>query len=154
HSREPPGATGSYGDYRDGSGRIRPPPGDVSAYGEGHGSRANHAGTADLGRAARTDRRFLRSDRFPGEEPGTGSRRGQTALARTGPDAPSAQISRPSRTQPASRCQERKRMSTDLQTLTHQFQFNNGIYARTVAGIPPEQWLIQPSEESNHLLWV
>ena len=45
-------------------------------------------------------------------------------------------------------------MSTDLQTLTHQFQFNNGIYARTVAGIPPEQWLIQPSEESNHLLWV
>jgi hypothetical protein len=45
-------------------------------------------------------------------------------------------------------------MSTDLQTLRNQFQFNNGIYERTVQGIPPEQWLIQPSQESNHLLWV
>ena len=45
-------------------------------------------------------------------------------------------------------------MSTDLQTLTNQFKFNNGIYERTVRGIPAEQWLIQPSEGSNHLLWV
>ena len=45
-------------------------------------------------------------------------------------------------------------MSTDLQTLRNQFNFNNGIYERTVQGIPPEQWLIQPSQESNHLLWV
>jgi DinB family protein len=45
-------------------------------------------------------------------------------------------------------------MSTDLQTVANQFKFNNGIYERTVQGIPPEQWLIQPSEHSNHLLWV
>lgn len=45
-------------------------------------------------------------------------------------------------------------MSTDLQILTNQFKFNNGIYERTVQGIPLEQWLIQPSPESNHLLWV
>ena len=45
-------------------------------------------------------------------------------------------------------------MSTDLQTLTNQFKFNNGIYGRTTQGIPPEQWLIQPCQESNHLLWV
>jgi hypothetical protein len=47
-----------------------------------------------------------------------------------------------------------RRMSSDLQTLANQFKFNNGIYERTVRGIPPEQWLIQPSPESNHLLWV
>jgi hypothetical protein len=45
-------------------------------------------------------------------------------------------------------------MSTDLQTLANQFKFNNGIYESTVHGIPSEQWLIQPSEHSNHLLWV
>jgi hypothetical protein len=45
-------------------------------------------------------------------------------------------------------------MSTDLQTLTNQFKFNDGIYERTTRGIPPEQWLIQPGQESNHLLWV
>lgn len=45
-------------------------------------------------------------------------------------------------------------MSTDLQTLANQFKFNNGIYEKTVGGIPPEQWLIQPTQESNHLLWV
>jgi len=45
-------------------------------------------------------------------------------------------------------------MSTDLPTLINQFQFNNRIYERTVEGIPPEQWLIQASRESNHLLWV
>jgi hypothetical protein len=45
-------------------------------------------------------------------------------------------------------------MSTDLHTLINQFQFNNRTYERTIEGIPPEQWLIQPSQESNHLLWV
>ena len=45
-------------------------------------------------------------------------------------------------------------MSTDLQTVTNQFKFNNRIYERTIQGIPAEEWLIQPSQESNHLLWV
>lgn len=45
-------------------------------------------------------------------------------------------------------------MSTDLQTLANQFKFNNATYERTIQGIPPERWLIQPSPESNHLLWV
>lgn len=45
-------------------------------------------------------------------------------------------------------------MSTDLQTVTNQFRFNNATYERTIQGIPPEQWLIQPSPELNHLLWV
>ena len=45
-------------------------------------------------------------------------------------------------------------MSTDLPTLTNQFKFNDEIYQRTTQGIPPEQWLIQPWQDSNHLLWV
>ncbi len=45
-------------------------------------------------------------------------------------------------------------MSTDIQTTANQFRFNNGLYDRLIKGIPAEQWLTQPGDDSNHLLWV
>jgi hypothetical protein len=45
-------------------------------------------------------------------------------------------------------------MSTDIQTTANQFKFNNGLFNTIVQGIPPEQWLKQPTADCNHLLWV
>lgn len=45
-------------------------------------------------------------------------------------------------------------MSTDVQTTINQFKFNNGLYDRIILGIPSEQWLTQPGDDCNHLLWV
>lgn len=45
-------------------------------------------------------------------------------------------------------------MSTDIQTTANQFKFNNGLFDRITHGIPTEQWLTQPGDDSNHLLWV
>ena len=45
-------------------------------------------------------------------------------------------------------------MSTDVQTIANQFKWNNRIFDNAVEGIPPEQWLVQPAGDSNHLLWV
>jgi uncharacterized damage-inducible protein DinB len=45
-------------------------------------------------------------------------------------------------------------MSTDIETTANQFKCNNGLFDRIVQGIPAEQWLTQPSDDCNHLLWV
>jgi hypothetical protein len=45
-------------------------------------------------------------------------------------------------------------MSTDLRTIANQFKFNTGLFDRIVNGIPAEQWLKQPGDDSNHLFWV
>jgi hypothetical protein len=45
-------------------------------------------------------------------------------------------------------------MSPDFSLITSTFKANAGIFEKAIVGIPPEQWLVKPNDNSNHLTWV
>ena len=45
-------------------------------------------------------------------------------------------------------------MKTDFALIARMFQKNGEVFARAIAGIPDEQWLVSPREGSNHLNWI
>jgi uncharacterized damage-inducible protein DinB len=45
-------------------------------------------------------------------------------------------------------------MSTDNSTLVSGLKTNSQLYKKATDGIPAEKWLIRPSDDSNHLLWI
>jgi len=45
-------------------------------------------------------------------------------------------------------------MSTDLATIGNMFKANTSLFEKATREIPAERWLVQPGEDSNHLLWI
>ena len=45
-------------------------------------------------------------------------------------------------------------MNMDFSILKGMFKTNSDIFEKATQAVPPEQWYKQPSEDSNHLLWV
>ncbi len=45
-------------------------------------------------------------------------------------------------------------MLNEFATTTKMFSTNTDILERTINGVPPEKWLAQPGDDSNHLLWI
>jgi uncharacterized damage-inducible protein DinB len=45
-------------------------------------------------------------------------------------------------------------MKTDLATIQSMFKTNEEFYQRTIKDVPDDQWLTQPADGSNHLLWI
>jgi uncharacterized damage-inducible protein DinB len=45
-------------------------------------------------------------------------------------------------------------MSTDMSTVGSLFAKNAQMLERATQGIPAEKWLTQPTDNSNHLLWI
>jgi len=45
-------------------------------------------------------------------------------------------------------------LNTDFSIITRMFQANAESFEKAIAGIPDDQWLVQPSNNSNHLTWV
>ena len=43
---------------------------------------------------------------------------------------------------------------TEFATTTNMFKRSTGMIEKTLEGIPAEKWLIQPANDSNHLLWI
>jgi hypothetical protein len=43
---------------------------------------------------------------------------------------------------------------SDFGTTAAMFARSTAIFSRTINGIPAEKWLVQPSADSNHLLWI
>jgi uncharacterized damage-inducible protein DinB len=45
-------------------------------------------------------------------------------------------------------------MPKDFAIITNMFGRNTSIFEKTVQGIHDAQWLVQPGEDSNHLMWI
>jgi hypothetical protein len=45
-------------------------------------------------------------------------------------------------------------LKTDFSIITSMFQANAQSFEKGIAGIPDDHWLVQPSNNSNHLTWV
>lgn len=45
-------------------------------------------------------------------------------------------------------------MSSDFDNITGIFKTNAHLFRKTIEGVPPEGWLVQPGNDSNHLLWI
>ena len=45
-------------------------------------------------------------------------------------------------------------MGADLAMIASMFKANSQLFRKATQGVPPERWLAQPSEDSNHLLWI
>lgn len=45
-------------------------------------------------------------------------------------------------------------MNTDFSAVQSMFKANGSVFEKATAGIPHEKWLIQPGEDSNHLLFI
>jgi len=45
-------------------------------------------------------------------------------------------------------------MARDLDYIEGMFKTNTGLVTKAAEGIPVEQWLRKPGDDSNHLLWV
>jgi hypothetical protein len=45
-------------------------------------------------------------------------------------------------------------MNTDFSIIASMFKINTEAFEKVVEGIPPEQWLRRPGNDSNHLLWI
>ena len=43
---------------------------------------------------------------------------------------------------------------SDFATTSAMFSRSTAIFNKTIDGIPSERWLVQPSADSNHLLWI
>ena len=43
---------------------------------------------------------------------------------------------------------------TDIATIQSMFKVNHQIFLKAIDGIPEEQWLAVPDEDTNHLLWI
>jgi len=43
---------------------------------------------------------------------------------------------------------------SDFGTTAAMFSRSTALFSKTIDGIPPERWLVQPSAESNHMLWI
>jgi uncharacterized damage-inducible protein DinB len=43
---------------------------------------------------------------------------------------------------------------TDIATIQSMFKVNHQIFLKAIDGIPEEQWLTVPDEDTNHLLWI
>jgi hypothetical protein len=43
---------------------------------------------------------------------------------------------------------------SDFLITTAMFSRSTAIFSKTIDGIPEEKWLVQPSTDSNHLLWI
>jgi len=45
-------------------------------------------------------------------------------------------------------------MSADISTAASIFKTNSQLFEKATQGVPAEQWLTWPGEDSNHLLWI
>jgi len=45
-------------------------------------------------------------------------------------------------------------MAEDLTNVEGMFKINTEIVNRAIAGVPQEDWLRKPGDDSNHLMWV
>jgi uncharacterized damage-inducible protein DinB len=45
-------------------------------------------------------------------------------------------------------------MNMDFSIIKGMFKTNADIFEKVVQGVPTEQWLTQPADDSNHLTWV
>jgi uncharacterized damage-inducible protein DinB len=45
-------------------------------------------------------------------------------------------------------------MSNDLGQIAKRFKTNNTVFEKATQGVPPEKWLEQPGNDSNHLAWI
>ena len=43
---------------------------------------------------------------------------------------------------------------SDFGITTAMFSRSTGMFSKTIDGIPPEKWILQPASDSNHLLWI
>jgi uncharacterized damage-inducible protein DinB len=45
-------------------------------------------------------------------------------------------------------------VNSDFSAIHSMFNANSSVFEKATAGIPDEKWLIQPGEDSNHLLFI
>lgn len=45
-------------------------------------------------------------------------------------------------------------MSTEFATIASMFKTNAQVFDKAIQGVAPEQWLVRPAQNSNHLAWI
>ncbi len=45
-------------------------------------------------------------------------------------------------------------MSTAFGTIANMFNTNAQAFEKATQGVPPDQWLVRPGNDSNHLAWI
>jgi DinB superfamily len=45
-------------------------------------------------------------------------------------------------------------MSTEFATIAKMFKTNAQAFDKAIQGVPPEKWLVRPTDNSNHLTWI